>query len=233
MGSNAPETVGGRLSLAASLVRLDSPCEGVAIPRLLAKYHLEYLHIPALGAVAPASAGIVTDVTAAVSPLPERPSWPAPPFESGWPQVSGKSRALLPALLFAIPLAVVAAAAPVLQAIKDAADACVPSRRHGCRNQLGVRALNAASHLLQPIARLHGRLTHGLTSWRRRDSRKLAVPEGRPLANRTEEWEPPEAKPARLEAELRAGGRRSGERGPASSTPGASRCAWGRWDERD
>lgn len=28
-------------------VRLDSPCEGVAIPRLLAKYHLEYLHIPA------------------------------------------------------------------------------------------------------------------------------------------------------------------------------------------
>jgi hypothetical protein len=49
MGSNAPETVGGRLSLAASLVRLDSPCKGVAIPRLLAKYHLEYLHIPALG----------------------------------------------------------------------------------------------------------------------------------------------------------------------------------------
>jgi hypothetical protein len=233
MGSNAPETVGGRLSLAASLVRLDSPCEGSRYrdysPSITWNTYT-YLH---LGPSPPLSAGIVTDVTAAVSPLPERPSWPAPPFESGWPQVSGKSRALLPALLFAIPLAVVAAAAPVLQAIKDAADACVPSRRHGCRNQLGVRALNAASHLLQPIARLHGRLTHGLTSWRRRDSRKLAVPEGRPLANRTEEWEPPEAKPARLEAELRAGGRRSGERGPASSTPGASRCAWGRWDERD
>src|SRR5439155_17176617 len=64
----------------------------------------------------------------------------------------------------------------------------------------------AALHLVQPVARLWGRLRHGLSPWRRRGSAGLAWPRRREVAIWTEDWQEPAARVATLEAALRARG---------------------------
>jgi GT2 family glycosyltransferase len=76
-------------------------------------------------------------------------------------------------LFAAGPLLLIAIGAPLAQASLAAARATFPVRR-------GFRAwprhlLTGLLHLLQPIARLSGRIEHGLTPWRRR-GRGLALP---------------------------------------------------------
>jgi Glycosyl transferase family group 2 len=111
---------------------------------------------------------------------------------------------LWPQLLLATPFAVLAAAPPILQALKGAADATFPPRSDAWRGRLARRALTAAFYVIQPLARLRGRLTHGLTPWRRRGPRKLVAPRARMLTAWTEQWEPAAARPGTVEAELLA-----------------------------
>src|ERR1041385_5454300 len=76
----------------------------------------------------------------------------------------------------AFPLFLVALSAPVIHAIRAAARVCfthAPSTRVG---ELKRRAMTALLHLLQPIARLAGRLGQGLTIWRGRAIAGFAVP---------------------------------------------------------
>jgi hypothetical protein len=61
-------------------------------------------------------------------------------------------------------------------------------------------------HLLQPAARLAGRLSLGLTPWRRRGARHLAPPWPRTFSEWTEQWQAPDAKLRALEAAVRAHG---------------------------
>jgi hypothetical protein len=52
--------------------------------------------------------------------------------------------------------------------------------------------LTATLHLIQPLARLTGRLRHGLAPWRRRCARVLALPRRRSTSVWGERWAPPE-----------------------------------------
>ena len=70
-------------------------------------------------------------------------------------------------LLLALPLFVLALAAPVIQAWTSAADLS-SARSSSAAGRLAARATVAFLHLMQPLARLRGRLKHGLTLWRKR-----------------------------------------------------------------
>jgi hypothetical protein len=71
--------------------------------------------------------------------------------------------------------------------------------------------------MLQPLARLWGRLTSGLTPWRRR-ARRLAFPRSRTRIVWSERWQSPLDRLGRLAAALRVGG--------AAARPGDSHDRW-------
>jgi GT2 family glycosyltransferase len=96
-------------------------------------------------------------------------------------------------LLWATPILIIAIAAPIAQAILSAAKADFPSPHPSATERLGLRALTALLHLIQPVARLKGRLEHGLTLWRQRTS---ASPNWNVLESQTlwrEDWRTPDA----------------------------------------
>jgi O-antigen biosynthesis protein len=111
-----------------------------------------------------------------------------------------------PPLLLALPVLLVAALAPFVVAVRSAhAD----SHRSGYRSRRSRYRLWAGStllHLLQPIARLNGRLRHGLTPWRQHADAALVLPRARRYTLWSEEWRAPEAWLAALEERLRAAG---------------------------
>lgn len=72
-----------------------------------------------------------------------------------------------PPLAMALPLLGLAALAPIAQAVRSAARADLP-KGSGRRVRLQRRVWLCGLHLMQPLARLAGRLAHGLAPWRRR-----------------------------------------------------------------
>jgi GT2 family glycosyltransferase/membrane protein implicated in regulation of membrane protease activity len=72
-----------------------------------------------------------------------------------------------PPLLAVVPLLVLAIAAPVAQAALSAARAEFPTERPA-NERRKLKAVTALLHVMQPIARLCGRLSHGLSPWRAR-----------------------------------------------------------------
>jgi GT2 family glycosyltransferase len=73
-----------------------------------------------------------------------------------------------PPLLWTLALLLLAVAAPVAQAAIAAMRAQFPVPASSRREQVQRRVLTFCMHLMQPLARLIGRLQHGLTPWRRR-----------------------------------------------------------------
>jgi len=71
--------------------------------------------------------------------------------------------------------------------------------------RLKRRLLTAALYLLQPLARLRGRLEYGLTPWRRRGAPGLVSP-WRTFAIWSERWQDPDQRLHRIEMDLRAAG---------------------------
>jgi O-antigen biosynthesis protein len=71
---------------------------------------------------------------------------------------------------------------------------------------LRLRAVTALLHVLQPLARLRGRQAHGLTPWRGRGPRRLAVPLPRTETRWSEAWRGPDEWLADLCARLRGMG---------------------------
>ena len=69
-----------------------------------------------------------------------------------------------------------------------------------------MRCLIAFLHLVQPLARLHGRLAHGLTPWRRRGAVGVAFPRLREFRLWTERWQSSEERLRGLDDALRATG---------------------------
>jgi hypothetical protein len=110
-------------------------------------------------------------------------------------------------LLVAAPLCALSLAASVAQAVLSGARASFPESRS--RGQtLRLHALTAALHLLQPLARLRGRVRSALTPWRRHGPEGFAVPRTRTWSMWTERWEAADVRLRRLEALLALGGRR-------------------------
>jgi GT2 family glycosyltransferase len=97
--------------------------------------------------------------------------------------------ALWTPLLVALPLLVIALAAPLVQAALSAARAPFPGRVHPFR----LRLLTGVLHFIQPIARLFGRIEYGLTPWRRR-GRGVALPLPFVKSVWREEWQSVEAR---------------------------------------
>jgi GT2 family glycosyltransferase len=82
-------------------------------------------------------------------------------------------------LLAALPLLVLAVGAVVVQAGVSAARARFGRAGRTRRTTLKLYGLTALLYLLQPIARLRGRLAHGLTPWRRRGTLRAVLPRRR------------------------------------------------------
>jgi len=85
--------------------------------------------------------------------------------------------ALWPPLLLSLPVLAAAIVIPIFQAFRSAARA--PRTRRGRIPRLAEVALTAALHLLQPAARLRGRLAGGLAPWRRPGTSGFVVPRAR------------------------------------------------------
>jgi O-antigen biosynthesis protein len=69
-----------------------------------------------------------------------------------------------------------------------------------------LRLLTGTLYLLQPVARLYGRIAHGLTPWRRRGPRALRLPAPRTSTLWSEQWRSTEDRVRALAHVLRAGG---------------------------
>ena len=105
-----------------------------------------------------------------------------------------------PLALFA-PLAAVAVAAPLAQAAIAATRAVYPAPSRSA-DEAGQRwLLTAWLHLIQPLARLLGRIEHGLTPWRRRPAAAI-VPRAMERSQWREDWRAPEQWLGELEARL-------------------------------
>jgi GT2 family glycosyltransferase len=111
-----------------------------------------------------------------------------------------------PHLWLALPLAGAAALAVVAQAILSARRASFQTRAARRRDRLGLRVLTALLYLVQPAARLHGRMVHGLTPWRKRVPRAVSVPRPRTLKLWSESWQSTEDRLGSLERDLRSCG---------------------------
>jgi GT2 family glycosyltransferase len=109
-----------------------------------------------------------------------------------------------PPLLWAIPLLALAIAAPIGQAILSALRAEFPSQWPSAWQRAKLRALTALLHLMQPAARLKGRIVHGLTPWRRRIDTAPADPLPRTLTRWSETWRAPESWLDDIEQQLTA-----------------------------
>jgi len=84
--------------------------------------------------------------------------------------------ALWTPLRLAIPVLGLAIGAPLVQAARCAARVCFTNPPPSRAERLKLRLLTASLHLLQPLARLCGRLRFGLTLWRHRLTTGFALP---------------------------------------------------------
>jgi len=135
--------------------------------------------------------------------LPQMPEWHL--MTASLAGIAALSVAWRPFTL-AVPLLVAAIVPPVAQAWLSALRARFPDRPDGWVARLRRRLLTAALHLVQPLARLRGRLNEGLTPWRRH-----GTPRPTPLwpvttSIWTERWQEQEQRLRTMEAGLRADG---------------------------
>ncbi|HEY0515736.1 MAG TPA: glycosyltransferase, partial [Solirubrobacteraceae bacterium] len=119
-----------------------------------------------------------------------------------------------PALL-ALPLLFAAIAALGLDAALGARRARFDART----GVLRLRALTGLLYLLQPLARLEGRVSHGLTPWRRRGERAFVLPLPRTDSFWAERWQGTEER-------VRAIAQALAQRGAVVRSGGN----WDRWD---
>ena len=70
-------------------------------------------------------------------------------------------------LWIALPVFILSASAPVIQAWRSASRATFAEPPQSAVARLGLQLLTASLYILQPIARLTGRMAYGLSPWRR------------------------------------------------------------------
>jgi GT2 family glycosyltransferase len=110
-------------------------------------------------------------------------------------------------VLWSLPLFVGALAASLAQAVLGAARAPYRNMPATWFGRLRLRTATAYLHLLQPLARLVGRIRHGLTPWRPREVALRMFPRTLQLATLVAgAWESPQEKLTSLEEALRRAG---------------------------
>jgi hypothetical protein len=111
-----------------------------------------------------------------------------------------------PPLLLALPVLVGAALLPIVQAVISVRRARFLSERRNRGAPHTLRLLTMWLHLIQPLARLRGRVRHGLTPWRRRGEAGWMVPVRRETTVWSETWRAPEQWLGAVEARLQEAG---------------------------
>lgn len=106
-------------------------------------------------------------------------------------------------LVIAAPLLVAALAVVVVPAGLSAARASFPDREISLARQLILRTITAALHLIQPVARLWGRLQRGLSPWRKRGAARVAFPWRRQHRLWRDLWKSPDQRLQSIEETLR------------------------------
>lgn len=119
-------------------------------------------------------------------------------------------------MLLALPVSLAMLGASFAQAVASALHGSFTRPAHGwsVRARLQVYSLTALLHLLEPIARLWGRVRYGLTPWRQRGVLGLALPTRRTAVFWSDRWQPPEERLRTVERTLRDHGaivRRGGD----------------------
>jgi GT2 family glycosyltransferase len=134
------------------------------------------------------------------------------PLMPEWPLVLAAVAAiaalgtLWPPLYFALLPAAALTLFVLLEAAVSTARARLPGRGRPLRGRLRQRLVLASLFLLQPIARLGGRLASGLTPWRMRGPKRWAAPRPQCRTVWSEEWTDANDRLALLEAGVRADG---------------------------
>lgn len=105
-------------------------------------------------------------------------------------------------LAIALPLFLVALALPIAQAVLSARRARFTTTPLSPSGRARLVALTALLHLVQPIARLRGRLEHGLAPWRVRGTRRRLWRLLRVTSIWREAWKAPEARLESMHAAL-------------------------------
>ncbi|MDQ3931760.1 MAG: glycosyltransferase [Actinomycetota bacterium] len=118
----------------------------------------------------------------------------------------GALGALWAPLLVFLPMLALAVGAAAAQAILSAQRARFPSPLPTRAARLRARALTSLLFLLQPLARLIGRLRHGLTPWRQRGGAPPAMPLPRAETVWSEDWRAIDTWLGEVEQTLRASG---------------------------
>jgi GT2 family glycosyltransferase len=124
-----------------------------------------------------------------LSSLPMMPEWYMLTAALGLVSLMGL---LWAPLAWALPLFIAAMAMPVIQACKGARMAQFADAPRTNGEKIKKYALTAMLHIMQPLSRLRGRLTFGLTPWRRRLACGFAMPLQRRFSLWSEEWQAPE-----------------------------------------
>jgi len=109
-------------------------------------------------------------------------------------------------LRLALPLLAAAIIPPIAQASLGGARARFPDVPRPWSARLGRRVLTAALHLIQPLARLRGRVQEGLTPWRRRCPRRPGPVWPVTASVWSERWLEQDQRLRGLEADLRGDG---------------------------
>ena len=138
-----------------------------------------------------------------LSSLPQMPEWHL--MTASLAGIAALSAVWRPFKL-AVPLLVAAMVLPVAQAWLSAVRARFPDEPAPWSARLRRRLLTAALHLIQPLARLRGRLTEGLTPWRRRGTPRPAPLWPVTKAIWSERWEEQDQRLRAMEEGLRADG---------------------------
>jgi GT2 family glycosyltransferase len=118
-------------------------------------------------------------------------------------------------LLLALPLL----AAAMIAVLVDAALGAARARFTPQPGMWRLRLVTGSLYLLQPLARLSGRLRHGLTPWRRRGPRTLVLPRPRNYRFWCERWQGTEERVRAIIGSLQSEG--------SVITSGGN---WDRWD---
>jgi GT2 family glycosyltransferase len=131
--------------------------------------------------------------------LPTMPEWYL--IVAGLAVISSMA-VLWPRLVWALPALVLSGGLTIVQAWLSARQSRFSTPARG-RLLLKLRLTTTWLHIIQPAARLWGRLRHGLHAGRLRLPMRLAFPIARTVTLWRETWQPPEEKIRRLADKLR------------------------------
>jgi GT2 family glycosyltransferase len=114
--------------------------------------------------------------------------------------------ALWQPMLLLLPLLGLAVGVLLVEAVIAATRASFATMPRTRLARLRLRSITVLLNLLQPLARLWGRVQYGLTPWRRRGKTGVGVPRARSWTIWSERWRPPEEWLGAIEATLRESG---------------------------